>query len=168
MTTVSIEPWGPDDLPLVEKVMGDPRMTKHLGGAESPEKLADRQRRYAALAGTGTGRMFKILDVPSGEAVGSVGYWEKEWRGETIYETGWSVIPEFQGRGIAAVATTMTIEVARSDGKHRFLYAFPGPDNAGSNAICRKLGFELVGQCEFEFPPGHVAISNEWRLDLTT
>jgi hypothetical protein len=62
MSGVRIEPWGPDDFSLVEKVMGDPRMTEHLGGPESPEKLADRHERYVALAGTGTGLMFKIVD----------------------------------------------------------------------------------------------------------
>jgi hypothetical protein len=31
-----IEPWGEDDLPLLEKLLGDPAMTEHLGGPESP------------------------------------------------------------------------------------------------------------------------------------
>jgi hypothetical protein len=40
--------------------------------------------------------MFKIIDDETGEAVGSVGYWEKDWRGGTVFETGWSVLPERQ------------------------------------------------------------------------
>jgi pyruvate/2-oxoglutarate dehydrogenase complex dihydrolipoamide dehydrogenase (E3) component len=36
--TVTLEPWGSGDLPLLERLMGDPRMTEHLGGPESPEK----------------------------------------------------------------------------------------------------------------------------------
>ncbi|HYB27218.1 MAG TPA: hypothetical protein VEF89_11435 [Solirubrobacteraceae bacterium] len=43
--TVSLEPWGPGDLPLLERRLGDPRMTEHLGGPESPEKLRERQGR---------------------------------------------------------------------------------------------------------------------------
>ena len=35
---------------------------------------------------------------------------------------------------------------------HRYFHAFPSVDNAPSNAICRKLGFELLGACDFEFP----------------
>jgi RimJ/RimL family protein N-acetyltransferase len=160
-----LEPFGEDDLPLVERLMGDPAMTEHLGGPESPEKLVERHQRY--LKGTDSkARMFKIVDEATGEAVGSVGYWEREWRGEKVYETGWSVLPEFQGRGIATTATALAIERARAEKKHRFLHAFPIPDNAPSNAICRKLGFELLGEVEFEFPPGHFAPSNDWRLDL--
>jgi len=162
---IRLEPWGEDDFPLVEKLMGDPEMTTHLAGPESPEKLAERHERYLR-ANNSTARMLKIVGEETGEAVGSVGYWEKEWRGELIYETGWGVLPPFQGRGIASAATALAIELARAERKHRYLHAFPTPDNGASNAICRKLGFELLGEVEFEFPPGHVAPSNDWRLDL--
>jgi hypothetical protein len=37
---VRIEPWGEDDLPILEKLMGDPAMTEHLGGPESPRRSA--------------------------------------------------------------------------------------------------------------------------------
>src|SRR4051812_15394044 len=110
--------------------------------------------------------MFKIVDVASSAGVGSVGYWTKMWRDEQVYEGGWMVVPEFQGRGIAAAATALAIELAKRDGKHRIMRAFPNVDNAPSNAICRKLGFELVGPCEFEFPKGHFTTCNDWRLDL--
>jgi RimJ/RimL family protein N-acetyltransferase len=76
------------------------------------------------------------------------------------------VVPEFQGRGIAMAATAQAIELAKRDKKHRFMHAFPNVDNAPSNAICRKLGFELLEACEFEFPKGHFMICNDWRLDL--
>jgi RimJ/RimL family protein N-acetyltransferase len=166
-TAIRLEPFGEDDLPLVEKLMGDPAMTEYLGGPESPEKLAERHARYMRGSGKGgVGRMFKIVDDASGEPVGSVGYWERDWRDGKVWETGWSVLREFQGRGIATAATAQVIEKARAENKHRFLHAFPVPENAPSNAICRKLGFELLGEVEFEFPPGHFAPSNDWRLDL--
>jgi RimJ/RimL family protein N-acetyltransferase len=110
--------------------------------------------------------MFKIVDTRSGGGVGSVGYWTKKWRDEEVYEIGWMVVPEFQGRGIAAAATAQAVEQAKRDYKHRFMHAFPGVDNAPSNAICRKLGFELLDACEFEFPKGHLMRCNDWRLDL--
>jgi RimJ/RimL family protein N-acetyltransferase len=161
--SVRLEPWGTGHLALVERLMGDPAMTEHLGGPESPEKLADRQRRYEQ---PGSG-MYRILDGESGEALGSVGYWEREWRGEQVFEAGWSVLPEFQGRGIATDAMAQAIELARAEGKHRFMHAFPNVANAASNAICRKLGFILVEEdMEFEFPPGNELRCNDWRLEL--
>ncbi len=110
--------------------------------------------------------MFKIVETASGTGAGSVGFWTKEWRGGQVYEIGWMVVPEFQGRGIAVAATAQAIEHARCDDKHRFMHAFPNVDNAPSNAICRKLGFELLEACEFEFPKGHFMTCNDWRLDL--
>ena len=160
---VRVEEWGPGNLALVERLMGDPAMTEHLGGPESPEKLADRQRRYEQ---PGSG-MYRIVDEASGEALGSVGYWEREWRGERVFEAGWSVLPEFQGRGIATDAMAQAIELAQGERKHRFMHAFPNVENAASNAICRKLGFTLLEEnLEFEFPPGNHLRCNDWRLDL--
>ena len=86
------------DQPLLHKLLGDPAMMEHLGGPESSEKLAERQARYEKPGS----RQFKIVDAATGEGVGHVGYWEREWRGEPVFEIGWSVIPAFQGRGLAA------------------------------------------------------------------
>jgi RimJ/RimL family protein N-acetyltransferase len=163
---VRIEPWADGDLPLLEKLNGDPAMMEHLGGPESPEKIAERQDRYERLADSGQGRMFRIVEAATDQPVGSVGYWERTWRGEDVYEIGWSVIPSFQGRGIAGMATGLAIVSARSERRHRFLHAFPSVENGPSNAVCRKLGFTLVGGCEVEFPPGSVIRCNNWRLDL--
>jgi RimJ/RimL family protein N-acetyltransferase len=125
--------------------------------------LADRQRRYAQ---PGSG-MYKIVDDETGEGVGSVGFWERDWQGETVFETGWSVIPAFQGRGIAAEATRQALELAKETGKHRFVHAYPKVENDASNAICRKLGFEFLGAHDFEYPPGNPIRCNDWRYDLT-
>ena len=60
-----------------------------------------------------------------------------------------------------------SLEAARSEGKHRFVHAFPSVENAPSNAICRKVGFTLLGERDFEYPPGHSMRSNDWRFDLS-
>src|SRR2546421_11523582 len=96
---VTLEPWGSGDMALLERLMGDPRMTEHLGGPESADKLRERQARYERL--DGADRMFTVVDVASGAGVGSVGFWTKEWRDEQVYEVGWMVVPGFQGRGSA-------------------------------------------------------------------
>jgi RimJ/RimL family protein N-acetyltransferase len=159
---VRIEAWGEGDLALLEQLVGDPAMMEHLGGPESAEKIADRQGRYEK---PGSG-MFKIVDVASGEGCGSVGFWERDWRERTVYEVGWSVIPAFQGRGIAVAATSLVLDRARSVGDHRFVHAFPSVDNPPSNAICRRLGFTLLEVCRFEYPPGNWMRCNDWQLDL--
>ena len=138
-------------------------MMVYLGGPESPEQLQARHKRYLADRSSG---LFAVALASDGSAVGWVGYWEKEWQGGTVWECGWSVLPEFQGRGIATAATRLLSERARADGRHRSLHAFPSAENAASNAICRKVGFALQGAFDFEFPPGHLVRCNDWRLDL--
>jgi RimJ/RimL family protein N-acetyltransferase len=163
---VRLEPWAEGDLPLLEALLGDPEMTKHIGGPESHEKLVERQAKFERLDERGTGRIFKVIDEDTNEPIGQVGYWDKEWHGNDVYETGWFVLPAFQGRGIAVAAMVLAIDRARLDSKHRFMHAFPSVENAPSNAICRKLGFTLIEACDFEFPPGNFLRCNDWRLEL--
>jgi RimJ/RimL family protein N-acetyltransferase len=168
---VRLEPWGLDDLPLLLSLMGDAEMMAHLGGAESPEQIARRHARYLQdwqSADSGTGLMFKMVAPLTGQAVGSVGYWEREWRGQWVYETGWAVLAKFQGQGYASLATARVIEIARSEDRHPYLHAFPSVDNKPSNAVCRKLRFALLGASQFEYPPGRFMRCNDWRLDLKT
>ena len=162
---VTLRPWSADDLWLLERLMGDPLMTAHLGGPETPEKIRRRHADYAMTGKAGTGAMFVIEVGTAGEAAGSVGYWPGEWRSETIWEVGWSVLPEFQGRGIATQATTLVVARARSEGLRRSIHAFPSIENAASNAICRKAGFRLLGEYDFEYPRGSFMRCNDWLLD---
>ena len=167
MTSVRLDPWGPHDLPLLRRLLGDPAMTEYIGGPESEEKLAERQGRYEASADSDTTWVFKVVDDETGEAMGSVAYWERVWRGDAVWEIGWSVAPEFQGRGIAGLATALALDHARERSRHRFVHAYPSVENAPSNAICRKLGFELLGSMEFEYPKGQFMQCNDWRFDLS-
>jgi RimJ/RimL family protein N-acetyltransferase len=157
---VRLEPWGEGDLSLLEQLLGVPEMTTHVGGPESAEKLAERQVRYQVPGS----RQYKIVVDDGG--VGWVGYWEREWLGEQVFETGWSVVPRLQGRGVASAATRQLIDIARAERTLRFMHAYPSIENAPSNAICRRLGFELLGVYEFEYPKGNVMRCNDWRFDL--
>jgi RimJ/RimL family protein N-acetyltransferase len=162
-----IEPWGEDDLPLLHRLLGDPAMMEHLAGPESSEKIEERHGRFLG-GGDESAKMFKVVETATGESVGSVGYWERESHEEQVWETGWMVLPEFQGRGIATEATRQVIDLCRAEGTHQYLYAYPSVDNAASNAICRKLAFELVDVEEYEYPTGsgNILRCNDWRLDL--
>jgi RimJ/RimL family protein N-acetyltransferase len=164
--TVEIRPWSESDLGLLRRLMDDPAMTAHLGGPESSKAIAKRHRRYVGPNEPGTGQMFAILVGPERHPAGSVGYWERDWRNDTVWETGWSVLPEFQGQGIAGRGTAAVIERARVEGTHGRMHAFPSVDNPASNAICRKLGFTFLEEVDFEYPPGHAMRCNDWRLDL--
>jgi RimJ/RimL family protein N-acetyltransferase len=163
--SVRLVQWGKGDFPLLVRLLGDPAMTEHLGGPEDEAALHTRQRRYVEAKD----RAFKIVDAETGADVGWVGYWDREVDGEPAYETGWAIVPEHQGRGLAGEATAAAIALMRAQPDHpRYVYAWPGVENGPSNGICRKLGFELVREVELDYPPGSGKLArwNEWRLAL--
>jgi RimJ/RimL family protein N-acetyltransferase len=164
-TNVWIEPWADADIDLLYR-LNVPEMLEHLGGPESEEQILARHKRYIEIVGKGTGRMFSIVLLPELQKVGNIGYWERVWQEETVYEMGWGVLPPFQGRGIAAAAAADAIASAGAEQKIRHIHAYPSVDNLASNAICRKLGFLFVAECEFEYPPGSLMRCNDWSLDL--
>jgi RimJ/RimL family protein N-acetyltransferase len=160
---VSIRPWSDRDLALLQRLRGE----STTNGRDVPEEILARHERYLGTRQTSRqGPMYAIIVGPSGEAIGSIGYWQRVWQGQHLWEIGWSLLPEFQGVGIAARALQLVIERARTVAKFRFLHAFPAIDNEYSNAICRDAGFELIGEIEAEYPEGHSGHRNDWRLDL--
>ncbi|PVC65375.1 GNAT family N-acetyltransferase [Streptomyces sp. CS081A] len=177
---VRLEPWSEEDAGLL-RALNAPELTAHLGGPETGEQLVRRHRRYVDLsaADPGAGRMFRIVLLPEETPVGSIGFWAQTWDDEPVYETGWAVLPGFQGRGVATAATRAVIAEARAAGAkgraagagnaaegRRHLHAFPSSDNTASNAVCRKAGFQPRGERDFEYPPGRLMRCNDWRLDL--
>lgn len=129
------------------------------------EKMCERHARYLRMGDKDVGRMLVIL--ADGAAAGTHGYWKRDESGEPIWETGWFVLPEFQGQGIATRATELMAELAWADAPDRPIHAYPGVDNAASNAVCRKAGFRLIGAFDFEYPPGHRLRCNDWVLDAS-
>ncbi|HYU83519.1 MAG TPA: GNAT family N-acetyltransferase [Kribbellaceae bacterium] len=162
MTEIALQPWTEDDLDLLRRANA-PELMVHLGGPETEEQIVARHRRYVE-GDTFTGQLYSIR--LGREPVGTIGYWEKDWQGETVFETGWTVLPEFQRRGIAVAATRAVIEEARAAGGCRHLHAFPSVENDGSNGVCRKAGFTLLGTYDFEYPKGHWMRCNDWGFDL--
>ena len=165
--TVSIRRWSNDDLPLLERLMGDPVKTGHLGGPETREEILARHERYVRAKETSRqGPIYAITVGPNAQAVGSIGYWQRMWKGQQLWELRWALLPEFQGQGIVARAIRLVCDHARQVGKARFLHAFPAADNEATNAICRNAGMELLGEVEFDVDPGHTRRRNDWRIDV--
>lgn len=160
---LTLRPWGEDDL-WVLRAQNTPEALVHLGGPEPDDAVIDRHRRYVEL--TATGHMYVIED--GGEVAGSIGYWEKEWDGQTVFETGWHVLPAAQGRGIATRAAIQIARIAAATHTHRELHAFPPVTNTASIGVCRKAGFTLRGEYDFEYPKGSWLRCQDWWLPLTS
>jgi RimJ/RimL family protein N-acetyltransferase len=164
---IDLQPWSDDDLWVVERFLSDPNMTEHLGGPQSHGQILEAHRRFLNTGTSGAGQMLKVVLEPASGVIGNIGFWDKTWRDQLVYETGWMIFPEYQGRGFASKALAMLLGRLRGDHTRRFLHAFPSITNAPSNALCRKLAFANLGEVEFEYPPGNLLRCNDWRLDLT-
>jgi RimJ/RimL family protein N-acetyltransferase len=163
VTAVDIRPWTDGDLSVLER-NNTPEMTVHLGGPESAEKLVERHERYQRGWHEETAWMFTAW--LGDEPVGLVGYWNRSHVGRDVYECAYGIFPEFQGRGLAAAAVTACLEHAAQHGVRDEMYAYPNVTNGPSNALCRRLGFELEGEQDFEYPKGHPIRANAWRYAL--
>ena len=77
-------------------------------------------------------------------------------------EAGWMVLPEEQGKGYASAGVRLLFEqIAAAGDRWGDIYASTGTENVPSNALCRKLGFELVGEGDIDYG-GRLLRVNHW------
>ena len=167
----SLRPWDEGDQELEYRLTGDPAMRIFLGEPKSREQALKLHEDFLELNRTRPGCMFVIEVGRDRVAAGSVGFWEKVWiddqpEWESVWETGWDVLPEFQGHGLASRATVEALTWARDRLPSRYAHAFPSVDNTPSNGVCRKAGFELCRVLDVTHPPHGPVRSNHWRFEL--
>jgi len=151
------------DLALALALECDPAVMGELGG---PRPRADVVAAHARRLAHARGGGWWFVIVPDGRSrVGTIGIWESEFEGAKIFEMGWMVVPAFQRRGFAGAAARVLLERARAERKFDAVHAFPGRENAASNAICRKSGFALLGPCAVDFAD-RMLDCYHWRVDL--
>ncbi len=153
--------YGPNDLHLTEALESDPNVMRDLGGPTPIEKIAKHHaRRLDSVLNQGCW-YFTLIPEANADAIGTIGIWEAEWEGAKIYEMGWMILPDFQGRGFASKAGKLLLEKVRAEQKFSEIHAFPAAQNTASNAICNKLGFTLIGDVPIAYngPPQK---SNHW------
>ena len=158
-----LRPITMEDLPLYEACLTDPRMMSELGGPLDPAILPDKLRAIVDDVEAGTAWYFVIVD--DGEGVGTVCVWDAGEDGEVAPEIGWMVLPAFQGRGLASAAVTEVLRRARAERRWGTITAHPGATNGASNAICRKAGFERIGERDVVYMDRTLR-TVRWRVDV--
>ena len=153
-----------DDLPLWERLNGDPVVMAELGGPQPKARIAQILNYQLDFVASGRGWVFKVI-ADDGQPAGSLNLWDSEHAGEPISEIGWMILPEYQRQGLATRAVTALLDQAHATGRWQVIHAFTGVTNAPSNALCRKLGFTLLEVCDVNFGD-RVLHCNHWRIDL--
>lgn len=158
--------YSDEDLWLTRALETDPEVMRDLGGPTPTEKVSQHHARRLKSTLAGTVWYFTIRPDESTGPVGTIGVWESDWKGAKINEMGWMILPAFQGRGLATQAGRLVLERARVERRWNTIHAFPYASNAASNAICRKLGFALVGEVEIAYN-GPLHKAHDWKIDLS-
>lgn len=128
----------------------NPEVMKYVGGVVSTEIEQSRQmiefiqNQYKE---NGVGRL-AVIEKSSNILIGWSGlkYLTKEINGmKNVYELGYRFLPEYWGKGYATETAIAALSYAFNEIKTDIVYAMAVTENAGSNHVLRKLGFEELG-----------------------
>lgn len=89
---------------------------------------------------------FAVEEKASGKFIGRIGYTNPDgWPG---FELGWTLLPEFQGKGYATEGARFLLEYAFNEMDRDHVISVIHPDNERSIAVAVRLGEKLEGETE--------------------
>ena len=154
---IRLRPFRRGDLRLVAELAADPYVPL-IGSIPATftegEGLAHLERQHRRLT-DGTGWSFAIAELATDRAVGTAGLWRHEGGPATA---GYSVAPDFRGRGYAKAALRALTAFAWTQSDIDRVELFVEPPNLASLAVARSCGYR-----ELELIPRHVEIGGELR-----
>lgn len=128
----------------LHSLMGDPEVTRFLprGPMSMTEALGAAVQNAQNTALANDGDVVKLVLELEGRFAGQAKL-ELASIEDHVLEIGWTLAPEFQGRGIATEAATALLDLAvQAIGAHRVI-AYIYPDNHPSAALATRLGMRL-------------------------
>jgi RimJ/RimL family protein N-acetyltransferase len=136
-----------DDFPTYETWCADIGIMRYLGGKTLNRIEAWRHMAYQLghwdLLGYG---YYAVEEKASGRLIGRVGFTNHP--GWPAFELGWTIIPEFQGRGFATEAARMLLKYAFAALDQPHVVSLIHRDNAPSRRVADKLGETIEGETE--------------------
>jgi RimJ/RimL family protein N-acetyltransferase len=130
------------------KLCADPNVMRYLLG-QKPMSRLEAWRHMAFLVGhwelLGYG-YFVAEEKATGRFVGRIGFTDPEgWPG---FEVGWTIAPEFQGRGFATEGGKFLLDYAFNEMGRDHVISVIHPDNKPSIRVAERLGEKLEGRTE--------------------
>ena len=148
------------------KLCADPDVMRYLLGGKPMSRL-EAWRHMAFLVGhwelLGYG-YFAAVEKATGKFVGRIGFTNPEgWPG---FEVGWTISPEFQGRGFATEGGRFLLQYAFDEMGRDHVISVIHPENKPSIRVAEKLGQKLEGQTDVGMPSWGGRITNDqiWML----
>jgi len=135
------------DFPTYEKWCASIDVMRYLGG-KTLDRIAA-WRHMAFFIGHWTLRgygYYAVEEKSTGDFIGRVGFTNQQgWPG---FELGWTIWPEYQGRGYATEAARMLLPYAFDVLDQPHVISLIHPDNTPSRKVAEKLGEKIEGETE--------------------
>ncbi|HJQ34364.1 MAG TPA: GNAT family N-acetyltransferase [Pyrinomonadaceae bacterium] len=137
-----------DDFEQYAAIVADPEVARHLSDGK-PLSRADAWRQMAFVVGhwqlRGYG-MWAVEEAATGRLAGRIGFLNPEgWPG---FELGWTLAPEFWGRGYATEGARRALEYAFTEMGREHVISLIRPDNLPSIRVAERLGERLEGSAQ--------------------
>ena len=134
-----------NDRDLFLRLFCDVEMMRYLGGIWTVKDTEETLHEWRDEWGKNNYYYGVISLKNSGEAVGIAGFTEDTNPEEPGLEFSWFVLPEHQKKGFASEITESMLKYVFEDLKKDRLFAETHPENAASNHVLEKLGFQTGG-----------------------
>lgn len=152
---LALRPLDGRDVEAVYRTVSDPLAQRRLPWPD-PEISERRARDIVVRAGRtwldGTMAKFVAVEVATGRVVGDV-LVRPEWGGTSQAMLGWSVLPEYRGRGYAKRTVRLAMRWAFGQAGYERLIAGVEPDNAASLKVAEAVGLRREGVAAGALPP---------------
>ncbi len=129
------------DFDDVCRMHDDPRIMVNLGGIRSPEQTANQIDRVEALWRDFGYGLWALRDRTTGGFVGRGGFLRTRIGGAEEIELGYSLLPDFWGRGLATEFATEAVRIAFEDFGLDDIVCFTLLTNHASQRVMEKAGF---------------------------
>lgn len=160
---VALRHWTPEDIEPLVAALQDREISHWIPVIPWPYGR-DEGRSFVDFANHDraeeTGAHLAVTDRSSGALLGSVALTRLSW-GNLSAELGYWTSKEARGRGVATKASQLIVDWALSELQLQRLELICHPDNAPSQRVAEKLGFQLEGCIR-----GHMRVGDERRDSL--
>ena len=165
-----LRPFRDDDLADYFAMMDSPEVRTAMrvpDGAGLPEAFDAMAAWLGQWELRGTGH-WALEEKSSGRFVGRAGLHRPERHDWPGVEVGWTLHPDQWGRGYATEAGAEAVRYGFEQLGEERLFSCIVPDNHRSQAVARRLGFELIEERVISFFPEEPEVHGIWALDRDT
>lgn len=146
---LGLRTWTPADLGIVQRLWGDARVTRLIGGPFTDREIRERLALEIANGETLGIQYWPAFRLEDDAFVGCCGFRPHPAPG--ALELGFHLLPEHWGRGFAGEAARLALAHAFASLGAPAVYAGHHPENDRSRALLERLGFQRIG--EELYPP---------------